>query len=1658
MAMSSTGFLGNFLSKGLKTNQLEVNTDEKTLRPIARLKEPRDLFALPKDKDHDCSQQAPRWPIECQVIEERIVHIPYVPAQPEPYNQPSGHELKPRPVGEENGVIVFNYNPVSAVNYKKKSKAQNSSSDSDISSSESRGSSPDRSTPDRRKLKLKNSFTKLLASMERRSSSNSYDEYDEDDDENDNDDADDDNDEENEVKDIAKTLTNVIEEKADDDDIDDIWASKSPEYQPATPTYIKSQFGKDLTAIKGKARFPEDVPLPSIPTRPIAPVKLTESKPNALSKPPGDLGSQITKTSDSSSGSSSSSSLSSDIDIEANFNEGQDDDDDDGSKTLRETVTATNMNSQQAAVKTKEQNSKSLNKQLAEILAHNQVFKPNSNTSSSNGSQLQSVDLNVNYDFRSKNTIHTENQYNSYVPNRDNELVYSDSLYDIQFSRSAVGGSKILMNCHPCSAEEYDGLEFESRFESGNLAKAVMITQTYYELHLRSDLYTSRSKQWFYFRVRRTRKNVIYRFSIVNLVKSDSLYNDGMRPLMYSTISAKQINEGWRRCGTNIAYYRNDDDTPSEEEDENSSYTLTFNIEFKHDNDTVYFAHSYPYTYSDLQDYLMTIQKDPVKSKFCKLRLLCRSLAGNNVYYLTVTAPVADEEAMRKKKAIVVSARVHPSETPASWMMKGLMDFITGDTLAAKRLRHRFIFKLIPMLNPDGVIVGNTRNSLTGKDLNRQYRTVIRETYPSIWYTKAMVKRLIDEYKVVLYCDMHAHSRKHNIFVYGCENKRNPEKKLTEQVFPLMLHKNVADKFSFESCKFKVQRSKEGTGRIVVWMLGITNSYTIEASFGGSSLGSRKGTHFHTADYEHMGKAFCETLLDYGDDTPNKVKRMTRHMKQIKRIRKREKREKKALKLKKMAEQERLRLKIIERLLKEGSNADEPLNIPLSDYSSDEGGISSSENECRGSSFSDLEGPCCALSRAPPSTPEAEAQHRRHKLTRMRRVMRELDRIYFQPLFQRKFRCFIKVKRGKSKRADKKNSKRKSTNSFEIATNSQIRRLQGGAETGDGVNRKSCIYEDIFQDAHDGTSNENLSITSPGCDSVTNESDERAFLSAEGEDSKQDCRKMAQKPQTSKKKIKETPLVQRPTVSRKLRTWLAERKIFILRRKQKQRKARPRRSHSNRKRSETRIALDLPTTDPSADLIFSTDDEANPRDEDGNLPQYCVAPRERTRRLLQSELQRRYIEEIGDNGTERGRAKMPPELIITSPSKGTKITIRPSMAPTQRLPDAIGTLEFPVAFKPARRTNSWHNLNNGALKPVCMARQNSRMNNPYTANENNIEELDLKLSLKKKYWTGVKPEKIKDVPEYQRPLSWNQPIIRRPHQLKKPSREKLDNQSFQKADSEAFLNACSQKLMHWQQELNNVGKSCVENGGDASPMLTRKIDIQLDAIALGMPELIDDERTLRIFRKVAQTKKELKAPTKEEVVNVEHKHRRRSNALSKIADTTQLITRLTKSKSKTRSNHNQSTANRNSNISIQQQGATLTQVTKAGVQGINRFKTGGIVVTAVQQSSTKKVKKHHRNNKSQHSLVVTGAGGASKKEQNNSTGGTLLSKTNLSMKASVSSSTFARKVKTKLAKKKSHHSRDEPSIIIPSNRNLVNTNGIIVANNSIFNMPLSRKT
>ncbi|XP_026706126.1 cytosolic carboxypeptidase 2 [Athene cunicularia] len=430
------------------------------------------------------------------------------------------------------------------------------------------------------------------------------------------------------------------------------------------------------------------------------------------------------------------------------------------------------------------------------------------------------------------------------------------------FTRARVGGAPgpLSSPAAPLEGPQDTTLLFESRFESGNLQKAVKVGPYEYVLTLRPDLYTAKHTQWFYFRIQNTRREPLYRFTITNLAKPKSLYGEGMRPLLYSQQDAQSCGVGWRRVGTNIHYYQGGGGG-----EEPAAFCLSWTTRFPHDGDTCFFAHSYPYTYSDLQRYLQALAGDPARSRYCEVRALCRSLAGNTIYLLTITSPAG---VAATKRVVVLSARVHPGESGGSWAMRGFLDFLLSTHPDARLLRQLFVFKVVPMLNPDGVVVGNSRCSLAGRDPNRAYGTALRSSFPGVWHLRAMVERMLAEREVVLYCDFHGHSRKNNIFMYGCDGGQ-AGLRLHQRIFPLMLSKNAPDKFSFPSCKFKVQKSKAGTGRVVMWRMGVSNSYTLEAAFGGSTLGGRN-SHFTVEDLKALGYHLCDTLLDFCDPDPAK--------------------------------------------------------------------------------------------------------------------------------------------------------------------------------------------------------------------------------------------------------------------------------------------------------------------------------------------------------------------------------------------------------------------------------------------------------------------------------------------------------------------------------------------------------------------------------------------------------------------------------------------------------------------------------------------------------------------------------------------------------------------------------------------------------------------
>ncbi|VUZ39805.1 unnamed protein product, partial [Hymenolepis diminuta] len=63
------------------------------------------------------------------------------------------------------------------------------------------------------------------------------------------------------------------------------------------------------------------------------------------------------------------------------------------------------------------------------------------------------------------------------------------------------------------------------------------------------------------------------------------------------------------------------------------------------------------------------------------------------------------------------------------------------------------------MLNADGVIVGNYRCSLVGRDVNRTYNIFGPDRIPEVHYTRKLVQYCQETCKDVVFCDFHGHSQ-----------------------------------------------------------------------------------------------------------------------------------------------------------------------------------------------------------------------------------------------------------------------------------------------------------------------------------------------------------------------------------------------------------------------------------------------------------------------------------------------------------------------------------------------------------------------------------------------------------------------------------------------------------------------------------------------------------------------------------------------------------------------------------------------------------------------------------------------------------------------------------------------------------------------------------
>ena len=69
-------------------------------------------------------------------------------------------------------------------------------------------------------------------------------------------------------------------------------------------------------------------------------------------------------------------------------------------------------------------------------------------------------------------------------------------------------------------------------------------------------------------------------------------------------------------------------------------------------------------------------------------------------------------------------------------MMEGFLRELIADNKYSNNLRKAFLFKIVPMINIDGVVNGNYRFSASGFDLNRKWKRCSRKLHPEVFLLK----------------------------------------------------------------------------------------------------------------------------------------------------------------------------------------------------------------------------------------------------------------------------------------------------------------------------------------------------------------------------------------------------------------------------------------------------------------------------------------------------------------------------------------------------------------------------------------------------------------------------------------------------------------------------------------------------------------------------------------------------------------------------------------------------------------------------------------------------------------------------------------------------------------------------------------------------------
>lgn len=254
-------------------------------------------------------------------------------------------------------------------------------------------------------------------------------------------------------------------------------------------------------------------------------------------------------------------------------------------------------------------------------------------------------------------------------------------------------------------------IKFDANFESGNLSRVTTADSVNYSVTTREDI----GGRWFYFRMTGVKDRRV-KVTITN--------SDVHRPF-YSY--------------DNSTFYR----FSMLESQKENYFDKTF------EEDTVYVSYYVPYNYSFLQKRL----KEWCTDKDVTLDTLGFTNHSLPVQMMTITDKSVDN---KYKKAVWIHARTHPSETPGSWHLDGIVNELLSGSELVKFYKKNIVFYIVPFTNPDGVVYGRSRTNYDGIDVESNWNGDDVSTTKEVKILKQKMQQLNAENVFSVFLNIHS--------------------------------------------------------------------------------------------------------------------------------------------------------------------------------------------------------------------------------------------------------------------------------------------------------------------------------------------------------------------------------------------------------------------------------------------------------------------------------------------------------------------------------------------------------------------------------------------------------------------------------------------------------------------------------------------------------------------------------------------------------------------------------------------------------------------------------------------------------------------------------------------------------------------------------------